>query len=31
MLKTLEPEFSGAQIDLGKTFDPQFVNKAPKP
>lgn len=31
MLKTLEPEFAGAQIDLGKTFDPQFVNKAPKP
>src|SRR3954465_5927262 len=30
MLKTLEPEFASAQIDLGKTFDPQFVNKAQK-
>jgi NitT/TauT family transport system substrate-binding protein len=30
MLKTLEPDFANAQIDLGKTFDPQFVNKAAK-
>ena len=28
MLKTLEPDFANAQIDLDKTFDPTFVRKA---
>jgi len=30
MLKTLEPDFANAQIDLDRTFDPRFVNKVPK-
>ncbi|WP_247881175.1 ABC transporter substrate-binding protein [Skermanella sp. TT6] len=28
MLKTLEPDFANADIDLDKTFDPTFVQKA---